>query len=552
MRTGPVVLPSLALIALCLLLPLPAGSAMAPLLEWETVIRAFPESGPGSYEVMHDAVPDGDGGIVAAGYAIPADGYTTGAQEALVARLDALGNERWRTFLGDGLAGSGEYSARRVRRTPDGGFVVACTAFLWRDRGENVGLYYNRSFVAKLDANGAQLWRYDFDPLSLDEVGDIDVLPDGSVLAAGRVWENGGATFTAVAKLSPAGGLLWMRKESPGYIQGVLGAVAAPDGGLFVTSGGGVEVTLARYAPDGGYLWSTVVAGLDGEDSYADLSVHGMTAGADGGCIVTGGARTVYWYSIYGAFRPFSVAFDASGRQRSTLLIPGTSTWLHAVERLPDGGFIAAEGPNSSNNGSVFVRYDRQGGELWRASYGALSRVDGYVEAIRNLGDGRLAAVGAIEGTDGTWALDGSALMLDGGGVPIGGGDPEPPRAVKIDVLPGSADNPVNPGANGLLPVALLSAPGFDASRVDPATVMLEGAPVARKGRGEYQAVRKDVDRDGRADLLLFFSVPSLRLSPESTQVTMVGIAPGGTAFSATDRIRIVGLTYPFVGGRQD
>jgi hypothetical protein len=50
---------------------------------------------------------------------------------------------------------------------------------------------------------------------------------------------------------------------------------------------------------------------------------------------------------------------------------------------------------------------------------------------------------------------------------------------VAIDVKPGNAENPVNPGSNGVMPVALLGAEGFDVTDVDVASLALgvNGAP---------------------------------------------------------------------------
>ena len=78
------------------------------------------------------------------------------------------------------------------------------------------------------------------------------------------------------------------------------------------------------------------------------------------------------------------------------------------------------------------------------------------------------------------------------------------PVAVAIDIKPGSEVNPINLKSRGVTPVAVLSSGCFDATEVDPATVLLAGATVAVRGNGgRYQAEEKDVDGDGRADLLL-------------------------------------------------
>jgi len=49
-----------------------------------------------------------------------------------------------------------------------------------------------------------------------------------------------------------------------------------------------------------------------------------------------------------------------------------------------------------------------------------------------------------------------------------------------VDVRPGDDNDVVNPGANGVLPVAILSESDFDATTVDPLSVQLAGATRAR------------------------------------------------------------------------
>jgi len=55
---------------------------------------------------------------------------------------------------------------------------------------------------------------------------------------------------------------------------------------------------------------------------------------------------------------------------------------------------------------------------------------------------------------------------------------------VAIDIKPGSYPNPINLGSHGLTPVAILSTLDFDATIVDPETVLLAGAGVATRAKG--------------------------------------------------------------------
>jgi len=75
---------------------------------------------------------------------------------------------------------------------------------------------------------------------------------------------------------------------------------------------------------------------------------------------------------------------------------------------------------------------------------------------------------------------------------------------VTIDIKPGSDPNPINPGSNGLVPVAIFGADDFDVATVDVETITLAGREVATRGKAEKLMSRfEDVDGDGKMDLML-------------------------------------------------
>src|SRR5262249_20833093 len=76
------------------------------------------------------------------------------------------------------------------------------------------------------------------------------------------------------------------------------------------------------------------------------------------------------------------------------------------------------------------------------------------------------------------------------------------PLPVAIDILPGSSSKRIEVGNRGTLEVAILSAPEFDATALDPAFLSLAGSPVTRRkghGMGEF----KDINADGLNDLIV-------------------------------------------------
>ncbi len=78
------------------------------------------------------------------------------------------------------------------------------------------------------------------------------------------------------------------------------------------------------------------------------------------------------------------------------------------------------------------------------------------------------------------------------------------PLPVDIDVKPGSDPNCFNSDGHGVIPVAILSSAAFDATQVDPTTVLLDGQAVQILGKkGNVQSQTEDVNHDGLDDLVL-------------------------------------------------
>jgi hypothetical protein len=105
---------------------------------------------------------------------------------------------------------------------------------------------------------------------------------------------------------------------------------------------------------------------------------------------------------------------------------------------------------------------------------------------------------------------------------------------VTIDIKPGGGPNSINLGSKGVVPVAILSTPDFDATTaVDPQTVLFaDTAPV--------KWAQEDVDGDGYNDLILHFDTQNLNLTGSSTEATLTGQTTDGFLITGTDLVRIV------------
>ena len=112
---------------------------------------------------------------------------------------------------------------------------------------------------------------------------------------------------------------------------------------------------------------------------------------------------------------------------------------------------------------------------------------------------------------------------------------------VDIDVKPGSQPNSINLGSNGTVPVAILSAPDFDASSVKPDTVTLAGETVRVTGRGTPMASLQDVNGDGVLDLVVHVSTEALKVTGGAdVEVVLNGLTVDGRMIEGRDTIRVV------------
>lgn len=71
-------------------------------------------------------------------------------------------------------------------------------------------------------------------------------------------------------------------------------------------------------------------------------------------------------------------------------------------------------------------------------------------------------------------------------------------------------------------------------------TATLAGAGVTTTGRGTPLTTFRDLNRDGRVDLLLHFRTQDLQLDPAATEAVLKGRTFSGQLIRGTDSIRLV------------
>ena len=111
--------------------------------------------------------------------------------------------------------------------------------------------------------------------------------------------------------------------------------------------------------------------------------------------------------------------------------------------------------------------------------------------------------------------------------------------SVTIDIKPGDAPTRIEATRGGMIPVAVLTTPEFDASRVEPATVRMgptgTEAPV-------FRSSAEDADEDGDIDLLLLFRVQEMKIEcrPDAT-LNLTGKTRDGQQIEGKEAVKIEG-----------
>jgi len=117
-----------------------------------------------------------------------------------------------------------------------------------------------------------------------------------------------------------------------------------------------------------------------------------------------------------------------------------------------------------------------------------------------------------------------------------------PPVSATVDIKPCSDPNSINLGNEGVIPVAILTSEDFDATTVDPGTVVFAGAsPV------DY-AFEDVCPQDGDDDLVLHFRTQETNIEPDATEACLQGTTYEGVSIEGCDSVLIAGADSPAVG----
>lgn len=113
-------------------------------------------------------------------------------------------------------------------------------------------------------------------------------------------------------------------------------------------------------------------------------------------------------------------------------------------------------------------------------------------------------------------------------------------RQVKIDIKPGSDPNSINPKSKGTIPVAILSAPDFDApTRLDKSSLTF-GRTGNEMSLAFCNKSPEDVNGDGLLDQVCHFNTNKAGFQPGDTEGILKGKTTDGIEIIGKDSVRIV------------
>jgi len=110
---------------------------------------------------------------------------------------------------------------------------------------------------------------------------------------------------------------------------------------------------------------------------------------------------------------------------------------------------------------------------------------------------------------------------------------------VAIDVEPGRDGGVILAGLDGEVAVAIMSNDAFDATLVDPLSVILVSGIARVKGRGVPGVEQRDLNGDGLTDIVVRVTTETERQSTADAEIVVTGATVDGIGFRGTDTVRV-------------
>jgi len=111
-----------------------------------------------------------------------------------------------------------------------------------------------------------------------------------------------------------------------------------------------------------------------------------------------------------------------------------------------------------------------------------------------------------------------------------------PFQAIKIDIRPGGYPNPVTPGSDGVVAVAILPEDGLDPKSLDVSTIRFAGVAPVSSNFSYYGDLHENA-------LCVYFNSKNLLLKPSDRIAILTGKLKDGTPVYGSDSVLVLALS---------
>lgn len=330
-----------------------------------------------SNDVAKSILQTNDGGYIVTGSTYSINGDVTGNHgngDYWVIKLSGAGAVEWKKCYG----GSNTDDAFSIRKTSDGGYIVAGSTFSPND-GDVTGNHGSWDYwILKINSIGTLLWQKTYGGSSADNASSIGETTDGGFIISGLshsidgdVTGNNGNDDYWVVKISSSGSLEWQKSLGGSSVDHAYSVLQALDGGYVIAGGtnsnnvnvsgnhGMEDYWVVKLSSLGTIQWQKCLGGSSDDRAYS------ISLARDGGYIVAGATSSNngditgnHGFSDY-----WIVKLGNAGDIQWQKAIGGSgSEFAYSIMPASDGGYIIS-GYSGSNDGDATVH---QGfGDYW-------------------------------------------------------------------------------------------------------------------------------------------------------------------------------------------
>ena len=306
------------------------------------------------------------------------DNFGAGGQDALLIKLDSMGNEQWNVSWGSSETDWGQQIAFDSSNN------------IWhsgRTNGFGPGTIPNANwFLIKYDYSGIQLWNRSWGTGEGEfQGGRIDIDSNDNLYYSGWTWGHiASSSYIALIKYDNSGVPQWTEYWGTGNRNNALDTYVDTADYIFVTGGAGsttnMDACLLKYDSDGNLDWSRTWGGAQYERAYSvqgDSSGHLYIAGetatygvnTDAFLLKYNNSGDLEWSRTWGGSN-FDVAED--------ILIDYENN-IYIVGRTDSFG---------DTDGDVFIaKYSSAGDQLWNMTWGGNNADTAYSITMDSLGN---------------------------------------------------------------------------------------------------------------------------------------------------------------------